>query len=783
MAEILRQLFLNPAMLAGTALVSVPIIIYLINRQRFQRRRWAAMEFLLRAMKRNRRRIQLQSLLLLLIRCAIIFLLALALARPIQRRGAISAAPDASQNWVLAIDDSYSMGFREDSRSLLLRAKETVAQMFDGLIKPGDQVAVATIGKAPRAVVPPTRVNDSTRASILREVEEIALSTGAVDLGASFQVLDEVASKFLSPIREPEPKQVVVFSDLQRKDWVALPASRAGGGGPAPGEGPRDPSVLPILDKIQKEGGSFLFARLTASDRRSNLAITDLSATPSLIARDVWVELRATVRNFGDEEVSGADLTIQVDRDPADAAVEPQLGEVIRVPAGDAVTGVLPFKFTTPGFHTVVAELRSDGLVIDNKRYLVVPVAESIKVLLVDGDPASNPLERETFHLEAALEPEDDSFGVLGGRFTPFEAAVVTPSQVGEVDIKGYSVVVLANVAELPLDRVEEIKRYVRSGGALMVFLGPNVRADFYNQFLRGAEGEEGLLPGVLEEARGDERYPVHLRIADPAHPVTRYFEERRHVTHIDRPVISFYKYFRVAGLGEPGPGVRVFLSYSDTDASPAAFDNAFGAGRVLWFTSTADQGWNELSNWPDYVVFLYESISYLVGFGMSSSNLRTGDVFRRTYPASQYASEVMLLAPEPESDDLDRVRSVRKAMRSLPGGSEFDLSHEETEVPGLYRLDLLRPSSPGTDGVEYFAVNLDTSESDLRPMTIEDFRAHYQGLAFNAFDASERLRVAKGERELLSGREFARAVLFAVLALAAAETVLAWLFGRRAAR
>jgi hypothetical protein len=771
-------------MLAGTALVSVPIIIYLINRQRYQRRKWAAMEFLLRAMKRNRRRIQLQNLLLLLVRCAIIFLLALALARPIQRGGAISLAPDANQNWILAIDDSYSMGYRDESRSLFTRAKETIAQMLDGLIKTGDQVAVTTLGRAPRVVVEPTRVSDATRASILREIDELPLSTGEVDLGASFQVLDEAGSKVVSPIGEPEPKQIVIFSDLQRKDWVDLPASRAAAGdGPAPGEGPRDPSVLPILDKIVKEGGTFLFARLSASDRRSNLAITGLSATPALIARDVWVELRATVTNFGEEEVSNADLTIQVDKDPAETSMEPQLGEVIRVPPGDAVTGVLPYRFTSPGYHTVMAELRSDGLVIDNKRYLVIPVAESFKVLLVDGDPASDPLERETFHLQVALEPEDDALGSVAGRFTPFETAVVTTSQLGDVDLKAHSVVVLANVAELPPERVEDLERYVRAGGALMVFLGPNVRPEFYNQHFRGAEGEQGLLPGVLEDVHGDERYPVHLRVADASHPIPRYFEERRHVTHLDRPVIAFYKYFRVKGLEQPAPGVRVFLEYTDTEASPAAFDNAFGAGRVLWFTSTADQGWNELSNWPDYVVFLYESISYLVSFGVSSSNLETGEVFHRTYPASQYASEVLLRAPEPDLNEIDRVRNIRKAMRSLPGGSEFDLVHEETEVPGLYRLDLLRPSSPGTDGVEHFAVNIDTAESDLRPMGVEDFRTHYQALEFKAFDATERLRVAKGERELLGGRELSRAVLGAVLVLAAVETLLAWLFGRRTAR
>ncbi len=64
----LTQLFLQPAMLFGTLLVSVPIIIYLLQRHRYRRRKWAAMEFLLRAVKQHQRRIQLQNIILLLIR-------------------------------------------------------------------------------------------------------------------------------------------------------------------------------------------------------------------------------------------------------------------------------------------------------------------------------------------------------------------------------------------------------------------------------------------------------------------------------------------------------------------------------------------------------------------------------------------------------------------------------------------------------------------------------------------------------------------------------------------
>src|SRR6188768_1517107 len=75
-------LFLHPGFLIiGVALVSVPIIIHLINRMRFKRIRWAAMEFLLKAQKRTRRRLIIEQLLLLALRCLMIALVGFLVSR------------------------------------------------------------------------------------------------------------------------------------------------------------------------------------------------------------------------------------------------------------------------------------------------------------------------------------------------------------------------------------------------------------------------------------------------------------------------------------------------------------------------------------------------------------------------------------------------------------------------------------------------------------------------------------------------------------------------------
>jgi hypothetical protein len=764
--DFLRQIFLNPGMLLGTALVAVPIIIYLINRQRFERRKWAAMELLLRALERNRRRLQLQNLLLLLIRTALILFIVLAAARPVSRLSILSLTPHQSQSWILVLDGSYSMGYQEESRSSFDLARQTVREMADSMFKPGDQVALLLADARPRVLLPPTPVGEQGRRQLEQALEDLSPSARGLDLGAAFAVLDELCGKLADAAGAALPKRIVVFSDLQRRDWLDE-------------NGPRHAGVPAFIDKIRKEGGEFVFARLGQRAARPNLAITDLSVVPALVGEDTWIEIRATIENLGDEEFTGVDFTVRVDPETGAASQEPQMGEVLRVAARGTEIRRLAHRFTTPGYHTVVAELRSDGLLIDNRRFLTLRVEDSVKVLLVDGNPSSDPVERETFHLQVALEPEDDSMGAVQGRFTPFQAVYVTPDRLGEVAWKEYPVVILAGVPEVAPAHAAALKGYVKDGGALIAFLGPRVRPDFYNEHFRGEDG--GILPFPLGEVRGDTRYPVSFQVADPSHPLAAYFEARREFTHLQRPLISFYKYFEVVEPKEGAPGVRVPFRFSDTRRSPAVFDCAHGQGRVLWITSSAgDDTWNELPSWPDYVVFLYEAISYLVEAGLSASNLRVGETFRRTYPGAQFASEVLLQEPELRRADLDRVRTVRKAMRQLEGRNEFEIVHEDAGFPGLYILELKRPSAPGTDTVEAFAVNVDTAESDLTTMTRQDFADHYPNLGFQEFRATERIEEMKERERQLGGREHWKWLIYAVLLLLIAETILAWLFGRR---
>ncbi|MEM6551509.1 MAG: BatA domain-containing protein, partial [Planctomycetota bacterium] len=68
--------------LAGALLIAVPIIIHLLFRIRRKRMEWGAMRFLLEAFKKQRRRLQVERWLLLVVRCLVVLLLGAALAGP-----------------------------------------------------------------------------------------------------------------------------------------------------------------------------------------------------------------------------------------------------------------------------------------------------------------------------------------------------------------------------------------------------------------------------------------------------------------------------------------------------------------------------------------------------------------------------------------------------------------------------------------------------------------------------------------------------------------------------
>src|ERR1041384_2938324 len=104
--------FANGWMLPGLAAASIPIIIHLLNRRKFRETPWAAMQFLLAAIRKNYRRVRLEQWILLAVRTAIVILVALGMAKPfLESLGAIPVLAGQRTHRVLVLDGSMSMAY------------------------------------------------------------------------------------------------------------------------------------------------------------------------------------------------------------------------------------------------------------------------------------------------------------------------------------------------------------------------------------------------------------------------------------------------------------------------------------------------------------------------------------------------------------------------------------------------------------------------------------------------------------------------------------------------
>ena len=113
------------------------------------------------------------------------------------------------------------------------------------------------------------------------------------------------------------------------------------------------------------------------------------------------------VRNFGAVRADGVRVRLTVD-----GRLGPE--QSVDLPPGEDLPVVFRQQFSTPGDHVVELSIDDDPLTLDNRRWLVVPVRESLNVLLVDGHFKSEPYQAETDYLAQALAPSEGSPGQPG---------------------------------------------------------------------------------------------------------------------------------------------------------------------------------------------------------------------------------------------------------------------------------------------------------------------------------------------------------------------------------
>ena len=206
---------LQPWLLALGAAVAVPLLLHLFQRHQGPRVVFPALRYLRRAEKDSARRIRLRQRLLLLVRAALVLLVALAAARPFLP-GAGSAHEPAAV--VIVLDNSLSTSAVSGERRLIDELRE---RALETLMRAGPDDRFWLLRAAARGE--PALPGDA--AATARRVRETEPLPATADLAGAFAR----ARTILGAGAEGRAPEVHLLSDLQAGELRSVEAT-----GPAP---------------------------------------------------------------------------------------------------------------------------------------------------------------------------------------------------------------------------------------------------------------------------------------------------------------------------------------------------------------------------------------------------------------------------------------------------------------------------------------------------------------------------------------------------------------------
>jgi uncharacterized membrane protein len=674
--------FFNPALLWFALGGAIPVIIHLLHRQKFKRVRWAAMEFLLQALKKTRRRMQLENLLLLLLRILIMIILALAIARPFFREAPVEALGDSDTHHFFVIDQSYSMAYKRAQHTSLDVAKRAALKVLQDIhSSEQDRFSILPLSAYPEPIL----VNSNRKERIQTAINELKPSDFGTSVYATMQSLRNLLES--SEIKNRD-RRIYMFTDLQRNGWLLHDEQEAKKFGE-------------LLKQLSKKENTRFFLYDAGTPDAFNHAVVDLRANDRVITTKRITRFTASIHNFSTTPRPAVNVGFFVN----DTLVKT---EPTPLPPNATTQVNFEYEFVEAAPHVVKVSIDPDYLDVDDSRWLSVDVKSALRALVIDGEPKDNPKDGETYAFVLALDP--------GRQGIFFAVDVKTVELFNAEGLDGYDFLVLANVQSLTSDRVEKIENFVRRGGGLFLTLGGKVDKVSFNEFFwkKGA----GLSPAQLEEISGDapgggiER-GTERRIGkfNLQHPMFRTFQKRTMAALYD---LVFYKYYKVKEF-DPD---KVLASLDDNFASPLFLEKPFEEGKVILFTSTIDHEWNAgIQAHPPFLPLMWDLCRYLSSRPTSRRNLFVGDLIHLDLPVEAYQPPFILDTPSEGSVTLPASAPERdqKFFRLFyPSRAKTDdpkaFKNEGVRSAGKYRLQ--RNSAKEEEKlVTYFAVNVGPRE------------------------------------------------------------------------
>ncbi len=407
--------WINPLYLAGIALLAVPVLIHLVQKQDFGGTGFPSLMFLRRIELRERRRVEIRHWLLLLLRCLLLLLLVLAFARPFfDDPGRVEAPAASGSDSVILLDRSYSMrlGGRFET------ARQRALELLDAA-DPGARLGLIVFDHE-------TELLSDLTADHAQLRELLARTTAG--LGTTrFRAALEQAARLLEG-GSAARRRIVVLSDFSGRE----------------SEPPRIAAGIDIEPVVIGGGGD-------------NATVAGLAIGPAASAAADKFALEVDVVNHAAAPMRQR-LTLALDgRRVATRELDLEPGERRRERFDGLGLGA--------GLSRGRVSLDADALAVDNDAYFVLSSRRQLPVLIVEADDARS---HQSIYLERALALAGDP--LIRTRRASWD-------ELDAADLAGVAIV-FVNDAAIPGGALgDALGAFVEAGGGLLIALGERQRA------------------------------------------------------------------------------------------------------------------------------------------------------------------------------------------------------------------------------------------------------------------------------------------------------------------
>lgn len=418
---------LAPIALLGLLGLAIPIYLHMRHKPRAEKYRFPALDFLMKAQRKRKRRFRVEQWLLMLFRLIIVSLLAFLFAKPFVDEHFGQVGAGGSRPLIMILDDSVSMMVQPGGKTLFSSARETIADLID-----------SRSGGSPTLLLPasaPTSLIDRESADALRGIEATLVpTTQAATLDQAYQTaLDQIEA------REWSQATIRILTDGSLSAWDKLPTKKPD-------------SVEVIYSALNNNASIRNIGIATVEQAPGDQGAVEISLTNgSIRSQDVMLKLSS---NQG---------TMQ---------------QGLRLDAYGR--GTHRFGVASPVPPTLNISVPADDFPLDDTFIYVPRDMSTIRILIVDGDSNPEAVRSESFFMKNALGADESSdYG--------YAIEVVSPSGLTRASIADVEVICLLNV-DAP--DTEVLGEAMAQGKGIFLAMGHLMDFERWNAFLKQQELE-----------------------------------------------------------------------------------------------------------------------------------------------------------------------------------------------------------------------------------------------------------------------------------------------------